>query len=196
MCANNPYCGLNSIVPCQLNNPTGVPPILGIDSYAFYTCNFFHSAMFANHSFFPYHIMPICSTCKAIDLPLILENYKWSQTTGRSTLSRTFPHHETYSALRASAADCASCAIFYEPTNANPKYPNKPGIGEEDPVTLRLNRDSNYNSRVDLIGALQLCVEVWSKTERHRGVVSYSKYVDVWADNGTALHGQLSLELT
>jgi hypothetical protein len=140
--------------------------------------------------------MSICSTCKAIDLPLILENYKWSQTTGRSTLGRTFPHHETYAALRASAADCASCAIFYEPTNADPKYPNKPGIGEDDPVTLRLNRDYNYNSRVELIGALQLCVDVWSKTERHRGVVSYHKYVDVWADDGTALHGQLFLELT
>lgn len=49
-------------------------------------------------------------------------------------------------------------------------------------MTIRLNRDYNYNSRVELIGALQFCVDVWSKSERHRGVVSYYKYVDVWAD--------------
>ncbi|KAF2854838.1 HET-domain-containing protein [Plenodomus tracheiphilus IPT5] len=130
--------------------------------------------------------MPVCSVCQSIDLVQILENYKWSQTVGRSTLGRTYPHHDTYAALRESARDCPSCAIFYEPKNADPKYPNKPGIGEDDPVTLRLNQDLNYNSRVELIGALQFCVDVWSKEERHRGVVSYNKYVDIWADDATA----------
>lgn len=182
-------------MPCQLNNPTVCHQHLALIAMLTIPATSSTPQSSQTPVFFPYHMMMICSTCKAIDLPLILENYKWSQTTGRSTLGRTFPHHETYAALRASAADCASCAIFYEPTNADPKYPNKPGIGEEDPVTLRLNRDYNYNSRVELIGALQLCVDVWSKTERHRGVVSYNKYVDVWADDGTALHGQLSSEL-
>lgn len=126
--------------------------------------------------------MPICSICRTIDLFQTLENFRWSQTTGRSTLGRQFPHHETYAALRESAKSCAACAIFYEPTNADSRYPNKPPIGEDDPVTVRLNRDYNYNSRVELIGALQLCVDVWRKSERGRGVVSYYKYVDVWAD--------------
>ncbi|KAH7344239.1 heterokaryon incompatibility protein-domain-containing protein [Pyrenochaeta sp. MPI-SDFR-AT-0127] len=129
--------------------------------------------------------MSICSVCQSIDLIQILENFKWSQTSGRSALRRDFPHHDTYAALRLSARDCPSCALFYEPTNADPKYPNKTGIGEDDPVTLRLNKDYNYNSNKDLIGALQFCVEVWSKSERNRGVVSYMKYVDVWADNET-----------
>lgn len=126
--------------------------------------------------------MPVCGVCQSIDLFKLLENYKWSTTTGSSTHGRQLPHHETYAALRESAKTCPSCAIFYEPTNADPKYPNKTGIGEDDPVTIRLNRDYNYNSRVELIGALQFCVDVWSKSERHRGVISYNKYVDVWAD--------------
>lgn len=128
--------------------------------------------------------MPICSVCLSIDLVQIFENFKWSRTIGRSTLGRDFPHHDTYAALRTSAETCPSCTLFYEPTNADPKYPNKPGIGEDDPVTLCLNKDYNYNTKVELIGALQFCVQVWSKTERHRGIVSYIKYVDVWADDG------------
>ena len=136
--------------------------------------------------------MSVCSVCRSIDLIQILENFKWSQTIGRSTLGRDFPHHDTYAVLRLSAKDCPSCALFYEPSNADPEYPNKPGIGEDDPVTLRLTKDYNYNRRVELIGALQLCVQVWSKSERHKGVVSYVKYVDVWADNGEFCIGHIS----
>jgi hypothetical protein len=127
--------------------------------------------------------MSVCSVCQSIDLFQILANYKFSiSPAGRSSLPLTFPHHKTYTALRESAKNCRSCAIFYEASNADPKYPNKPGINENGPVTLHLNRDANYSSAIELIGALQLDLVVWD--DQKGGGISYHKYVDVWADEG------------
>lgn len=95
--------------------------------------------------------MPVCATCRTIDLHRMVELYKYSHFTqeGRRKLAIGFPHHKTYAALRESAASgCDSCALFFEASNADPKYPKKPGIGEEDAVTLFILSGEGYFRRL------------------------------------------------
>lgn len=88
----------------------------------------------------PCSIMAICSTCRTIDLSRMVDLYKYTHftTEGRKKIAIGFPHHKTYAALRESATSggCGACALFYEASNADPRYPNKPGIGEDDAVSL------------------------------------------------------------
>lgn len=96
-------------------------------------------------------MMAICATCRTIDLPRMVELYKYSHFTqeGRKKLAIGFPHHKTYAALRESATSgCGSCALFFEASNADPKYPNKPGIGEDDAVTLFILSGEGYFRRL------------------------------------------------
>lgn len=82
----------------------------------------------------------------------MVELYKYSHftTEGRQRLAIGFPHHKTYAALRESATTggCGACALFFEASNADPKYPNKPGIGEEDAVTLFVLSGEGYFRRL------------------------------------------------
>lgn len=81
----------------------------------------------------------------------MVELYRYSHFNpeGRKKVAVGFQHHKTYSALRKSAeSGCASCAQFYEASNADPKYPNKPGIGEDDTVTLYIISGDGYFRRL------------------------------------------------
>lgn len=93
--------------------------------------------------------MATCSTCRAIDLSRLIELYRYSHfdREGRRNVPVGFLHHKTYAALRESATTggCGSCKLFYAESNADPKYPNKRGIGEDDEVTLYIvSGDQGY----------------------------------------------------
>lgn len=91
--------------------------------------------------------MAICATCRTIDLPRMVDLYKYHHfhPEGRRKPSIGLPHHKTYAALRESATSgCGSCALFFESSNADPKYPRKRGIGEEDAVTLHIVSGDGY----------------------------------------------------
>lgn len=96
--------------------------------------------------------MAICATCRTIDLKRMVDLYRYSHfdPEARKKVAVGFPHHKTYAALRKSVADgCGSCAQLFAETNADPKYPNKPGIGEEDAVMLYIiSGDGNWRKLI------------------------------------------------
>lgn len=117
--------------------------------------------------------MTTCSTCRSIDLSRLVDLYKYShfEKEGRKNVPVGFPHHKTYAALResATAGGCGSCKLFFAESNADPKYPNKRGIGEEDVVMLYIESGNKwYRKFVSGIGksqvfiaGLKVCSYLW-----------------------------------
>lgn len=111
----------------------------------------------------------------------MVELYKHSHftTEGRQQLAIGFPHHQTYAALRESATTggCGACALFYEASNADHRYPNKPGIGEEDAVRLFVLSGDGYFRRFDTGGGRETVVVTGLKVSSNRSVLMYWREV-------------------
>ena len=131
--------------------------------------------------------MSICATCQAIDLFKISQLYHYSKSPqGRKQLPVGWSHQTTYSALRSSAKNCASCALFFRASNADTKYPNKPPIQDEDCVKLFALTADQWPKRY-LLGSrpegaaslMGLKVQVGSVQS-----ISYWKSLDLWAPYG------------
>jgi hypothetical protein len=133
--------------------------------------------------------MPICDRCQAINL---VEICKRSIPPNPKTLAPGWVHHDSYAALRSSAVNCPLCALFFEASNADPRYPQKPPIREDDYVKLfaitgeQWPRASPTNRQVRSVISLSgLHVQVGSKYENS---ISYYKYLDVWTDYSECHH--------
>ena len=133
--------------------------------------------------------MSACEVCQAIDLSKIIDNYRFSTSPkGRSQLPIGWIHRATYSDLRSSAASCPSCALFFQESNAEVQYPNKPPIKDDDRVRLfALTGDRwpkkyrNKDHSEDTLFLLGLNVDVGAKKEN---IVSYHKPLDIWIKDG------------
>jgi hypothetical protein len=133
--------------------------------------------------------MPICEVCSAIDLFGISELDRQSHLPQNcSKVPVGWRHHATYRDLRLSAATCPSCALFYQESNADAKYPNKPPINDNHGVYLFALAGDDYPrqylvadrpaSWASLLG-LKVAVE-----SVHGNLLSYSKKLDLWIENG------------
>lgn len=132
--------------------------------------------------------MATCPTCRTIDLRRLIDLYRYSHfnTEGRRNVPVGFPHHKTYAALRESATEggCGSCKLFFAESNADPKYPNKPGIGEEDAVTLYIQSgDRGYRRFVADMERGQVVI-TGLQVSYHLGYLSGSLLVSLGVTQG------------
>ncbi|RDW92543.1 hypothetical protein BP5796_01937 [Coleophoma crateriformis] len=127
--------------------------------------------------------MTPCARCKLIDLVSIAALQRHYQTVGRSDVPIGYPHHATYRELRDSAKRCPSCALFYEASNADERFPNKPPIEEDDCVRLSAVTAKQWpryileDSPASAAALFGLMVEVESATSNSS---SYQKKLDLW----------------
>jgi hypothetical protein len=124
--------------------------------------------------------MSLCEVCKSIDLSRIIQNYRFSiSISGRNQPPIGWLHHKTYSDLRSSAANCPCCALFFQESNADPDYPDKPPINESDCVELCAVTGDRWPRRNGVNGDFLLGLRVRVGSPTGSGV-SYSHVLDVW----------------
>ncbi|KAH8602503.1 heterokaryon incompatibility protein-domain-containing protein [Bisporella sp. PMI_857] len=133
--------------------------------------------------------MSLCTVCLSIDLHRLTQLYSYHNfhPEGRKKINVGYPHHRTYADLAAFAITCPACALFFQSSNADPKYPNKPGIQYDDTVTLSIKTgdgwprrylpDPSNQQRVMIIG-LQVRVGPIGSN-----VISYDKVLDLWVND-------------